>query len=80
MRTKGEETAPETEEAKEAGRLLEEFLSLDINAMTPLEALNLLSGWKERIVSPKRPRPPGARSGKRPPPAPDAGSPSLFDN
>jgi DNA mismatch repair protein MutS len=76
--TKGAEAAPETGEAKEARLLLEELLSLDINAMTPLGALNLLGGWKGRLLSPKRPRPPGAQSRKRPSPAPD--SPSLFDN
>jgi DNA mismatch repair protein MutS len=77
-RTKEGAAAPETKEAKEARRILEEFLSLDINVLTPLEALNHLSGWKERIISPRPSRPPGAQSRKRP--SPDAGSPSLFDN
>jgi DNA mismatch repair protein MutS len=78
--TKGEQWGPETEEAKQAGQLLEELLSLDINAMTPLEALNHLSDWKERLFSPKRSRPSGAQSRKRSSLAPDADSPSLFDN
>jgi DNA mismatch repair protein MutS len=62
------------------GWLMEELLSLDVNAMTPLEALGLISGWKDRACSPKRSqsRSAGTGSRKRPPPAP--GSPSLFDN
>jgi DNA mismatch repair protein MutS len=78
--TKREQPVPETGEVKEARRLSEELLSLDVNAVTPLEALNLLSGWKERLSSPTRSRLPGAQSRKRPPPDPNIGSPSLFDN
>jgi DNA mismatch repair protein MutS len=74
---KGEQPAPETGETKEARRLLEELFSVDINAMTPLEALNFLSGWKERARSSRRPS--GQQSRKRPSDS-GMGSPSLFDN
>jgi DNA mismatch repair protein MutS len=78
--TKGEPPTPETGETKEARRLLEALLSLDINAITPLEALNFLSGWKERAHSSGQPRPSGPQSRKRPSPDTGMGSPSLFDN
>jgi DNA mismatch repair protein MutS len=74
---KEERAAPEAEKAEKGGKILNELLSLDINALTPLEALNLLSGWKEGVDAPRQSRPPGPQSRKR---LPDAGNPSLFDN
>jgi DNA mismatch repair protein MutS len=79
-----DEAKPEQEssETEERGRrLLEELLSLDINAITPLEALGLLSGWKnQEELLPVRPRNRSSQSRKRSFPPPDPGSPSLFDN
>jgi DNA mismatch repair protein MutS len=76
---KSEQPASETGETKEARQLLEDLLSLDINAITPLEALGLLNDWKTRSLSPKPPksRPAAAQPRKRP--SSEPGSPSLFD-
>jgi DNA mismatch repair protein MutS len=78
---KEEPETPEAEEQEKSGWLLEELLSLDVNATTPMEALSLLSNWKDRAYSPKRSqsRPAGAPR-KRSPPAPGPDSPSLFDS
>jgi DNA mismatch repair protein MutS len=74
---KVERESPETEEQAKGRRLLEELLSLDINAITPLEALSLLNDWKSRVASRTRSRP---APRKRPCTSPDPGSPSLFDS
>jgi DNA mismatch repair protein MutS len=69
-------------EPEEGGWLLEELLSLDVNATTPMEALGLLNGWKEKACSPEhsRNRPAGPQPRKRSPPVSGPGGPSLFDS
>jgi DNA mismatch repair protein MutS len=79
---KEEPETPEAEEQEKNGWLLEELLSLDVNATTPLEALSLLSNWKDKAYSPKnsRSRPAGAQPRKRSSPVSGPDSPSLFDS
>jgi len=51
-------------------KLLRDISELEINAMTPLEALNLIQQWKNAI---------GERKIKNAPKSPDSAEPSLFD-
>jgi len=53
---------------------LRELSALDPNAVTPLEALALINGWKKRLADGAKPRAAKASSGK-----PADSSPSLFD-
>ncbi|MDR1105083.1 MAG: DNA mismatch repair protein MutS [Treponema sp.] len=69
----------------EYGRLLEDLASLDPDSMTPLKALSVLAGLKDKYASglperekKRRPRAPGG--GVNTPGSPDAEEPGLFDS
>jgi len=59
---------------KAANAVLRELAALDPDAVTPLEALALVSGWKKRLAGGAKPRAAKAEGGKSP-----NSTPSLFD-
>jgi DNA mismatch repair protein MutS len=48
----GSQAAEVPQPDQESGKWLEVLRSLDIDGLTPLEALNLISAWKHRLASP----------------------------